>query len=84
MPTGFARPSCQVRLGLSRSVFPDHDHGGRVELAVAHELATDGAAGGLVAGGEAVTKVLVGAHGAGAVLDDVEVVQLGEVEAAVG
>jgi len=56
-------------------VLPHHHHGGGVEFAVAHELAADGAACCLVAGGEAVAEVLVGAHGAGAVLDDVEVVE---------
>ena len=50
---------------------PHHDHRGGVEFAIAHELAADGATGGLIAGGEAVAEVLVGAHGAGAVLDDV-------------
>jgi hypothetical protein len=53
-------------------MLPDHDHGCGVEFAIAHELATDGLAGGLVAGGEAIAEVLVGAHGTGAVLDDVE------------
>ena len=36
---------------LAEPVFPDHDHGGGVEFAVAHELAADGLASGLVAGG---------------------------------
>ena len=51
---------------------PDHDHGGGVELAVAEELATEVRTEGGVLSAEAVTDVLVGAHGAGAVLDDVQ------------
>ena len=41
-------------------------------MAVAEELATEVRAEGGVAGTESVPKMLVGAHGAGAVLDDVE------------
>jgi len=41
-------------LNLTDPILPHHYHGGGVEFAVAHELAADGAAGGLVAGGEAI------------------------------
>ncbi len=64
-------------------MFPDHHHGGGVQFAVAHELSADGAAGGLVAGGEAIADVLVGEHGSRAVLHDVEFVELGQVQGVV-
>ena len=59
---------------------PHHHHRGSIEFAVAHELAAHGLAGCLVCGGEAITDVLVSEHGAGAVLDDIEFVELGKIE----
>ena len=61
-------------------MLPHHHHRGSIEFAIAHELAAHGFADGLVGGGEAISDVLVGEHGAGAVLDDVEFVELGEIE----
>jgi hypothetical protein len=72
------------KIDSPQPILTHHNHCRGIEFAIAHELATDGAAGGLVAGGKAVAEMLLGPHGAGAVLDDVEVVKLGEVEAAVG
>ncbi len=73
-------------LGLrlsSQPILPNHHHGGGIQFAVTHELPADGAAGGLVAGGEAVADVLIGEHGSRAVLHDIEFVELGQVQGVV-
>ena len=63
-------------------MFPDHDHGGGVEFAVAHELSADGFTFGGLTSGEAIADMLIGTHGTGAVLDDVHGLELGEVDGA--